>query len=481
MAIGSLGVASGLDLESLVTKLIQTESQPRLASLASREAKVQSNISAFGSLKSSLDKLRTAAKALSDADALGRPAVNTGGSSLFSATGTAEASTGLYSIQVLNRAVAQKLSSTADFSSGTDLVGEGKLSITVGGKGFTITTSDTTTLSQLRDAINSDAANTGVSASLLVVAKDPQDPSAGTVTRLVLTARTTGLENTIETSVEDVDLGNTDNAGLSRFYFSASDALNSQLSQTQPAANARIAIDGFTVYSNTNTFEDAIEGVTLTVLKEPADPQSPPVESLTVSGDSTTASGRLQAFVAAYNDLARTIKALSGYNADTKAAGTLNGDSTVRNIARQLRVAVGAPGAAGDGDLSLAQIGVAFQSDGTIKVDANKLDTALKDSLPAITTFLTGDKGFGSRLDTLLGGYLDKGGLIEARTNGFDQQIKSIGKDRESVLARMELLDATYRKRFAALDSLVARTKSSGDYLLAQLKSTSTIISGKNN
>ncbi len=479
MAIGTLGVGSGLDLEGLVTKLIQSEGQPRLTSLASREAKVQAGISAFGSLKSSLDKFRSAAAALNDASAIGRPAINTGGSTLFSASGTAGASLGRYSVQVLDKASAQKLATTADFSSSAALVGAGTLSISVGGDSFSVTTDAATTLQGLRDAINNDASNTGVSASLIVVAKDPLDASAGTVTRLVLTAADTGTANGIETSVVDSDLANTDNAGLSRFYFSSSDLAGSQLSQSQAAKDARIAIDGFTAISSSNTFSDVIEGVTLTVLKEPTDPLSPPVEALTVSRDVSTARGKLEAFVAAYNDLAKTIKDLTAYDKTTGKGATLNGDSTVRNIASQIRSAVSAVGTSGESPSSLGEIGVSFQADGTLKIDSTKLGTALSNQLPGVTSLLTGDSGVGSRLNSLLGSFVERDGLLDVRSQGFDKQIKSISKERDAVLSRMEALDADYRKRFAALDALVARTKSSGDYLLAQLKSTSSIIVGK--
>ena len=74
---------------------------------------------------------------------------------------------------------------------------------------------------------------------------------------------------------------------------------------------------------------------------------------------------------------------------------------------------------------------------------------------------------------------LDSGGTLEARTQGFDKQLKSISAERETVISRLDKLEASYRSRFSALDATVARLKSDGDYLLAQLQSTSQIISGR--
>jgi flagellar hook-associated protein 2 len=479
MAIGTLGVGSGLDLEGLVTKLITNEGKPRFDRLATKEAKVQANISAFGSLKSSLDKLRTAANDLNDTAAVGKRGVSTGGSKLFSASATSSATIGNYSIQVLGKATAQKLASTADFSSGTALAGAGTLSITSGSNSFSVTTDATTTLQGLRDAINGSASNTSVAASLLVVAKDPLDASAGTVTRLVLTAKETGTANAIQTSVTDADLDNTDNAGLSRFYYSSSDPVNSRMSQTQAAANARIAVDGFTAISSSNTFSDVAEGVTITVQEPPADPLNPAVETLGITQDTTAASGRLKSFVTAYNDLAKTIRDLSAYDKTTNKGAALSGDATLRAISSQLRGIASTAGLGSGTPGSLSDIGVSFQTDGNLKIDSAKLDTALKNQLPGVSALLTGTGGVGARFDAALDSILDSGGTLEARTQGFDKQLKSISAERETVISRLDRLEASYRTRFSALDATVARLKSDGDYLLAQLQSTSQIISGR--
>ena len=80
--IGSLGAGSGLDLESLLQKLITAEGTPRLSALTRREAAIQADISAFGSLKSALDQFRTGVRALSAADALQQRTVSTGNSAM---------------------------------------------------------------------------------------------------------------------------------------------------------------------------------------------------------------------------------------------------------------------------------------------------------------------------------------------------------------------------------------------------------------
>lgn len=476
--IGSLGVGSGLDLDTLLTKLISAEGAPRLKSLATREASIQADISAFGSLKSALDKLRSSIGSLADAEALQARTVSTGGSRYFSATADAGAVAGSYTVQVLNTARAQKLATTADFASANATVGAGTLTITVGSGSFAIETTATTTLAELKTLINEAADNADVTASLLVVARDPQDASAGTVARLVLAADQTGTANTIGIAVSDADANNTDDQGLSRFYFSAADPANSRLVEQQAAADARIAVDGLTAFSSSNVFSDVIDGVTITALKDPADPLNPEPETLAIALDRGGVAARVKAFVAAYNEVVSAIRDVSGYDATAGTAGALNGDATVRGISSRLRAIIGAAGI-GDGTPgSLAELGIQTQRDGTLKLDAARLDSALRTNFSGVGSLFTAGDGVATRMQDTLDGLLDRGGILATRTEGLDRQLKSIATDRESLNTRLGKLEAQYRARFAALDSLVSQLQSSGDYLLQQLQNTASIITG---
>ena len=62
-SISSLGTGSGIDLESMITKLMSVEKAP-LTAINKREASYQANITALGSLKGALASLQTAATAL---------------------------------------------------------------------------------------------------------------------------------------------------------------------------------------------------------------------------------------------------------------------------------------------------------------------------------------------------------------------------------------------------------------------------------
>ncbi|HEY9381571.1 MAG TPA: flagellar filament capping protein FliD, partial [Burkholderiales bacterium] len=184
----------------------------------------------------------------------------------------------------------------------------------------------------------------------------------------------TGLDNALRITVSDDDGNNSDAGGLSALAFDASAGGTSNLSETVTAKNATIVIDGISVSKNSNTITDAIEGVTLNLVKEAI---GEPI-TLSITRDNSGAKTAVDSFVKAYNDLYKTLSSLSSYNAETKQAAVLQGDSTVRTMQSRLRnMMSGTLDSAGGGLARMSDIGVSIQTDGTLKVDSAKLSKVL--------------------------------------------------------------------------------------------------------
>ena len=227
-------------------------------------------------------------------------------------------------------------------------------------------------LAGVRDAIN--AANVGVSASII---------NDGSGNRLVIASKDTGVANALKITVADDDLDNTDNAGLSQLVYNAATGGTTNLTQTVAAQNATAVIDGISISKASNTISDAIEGVTLTLLKE----NTPSATTFNVSRDTAGVQASVQSFVKAYNDLNKTVSDLSKYDAASKKASLLTGEATIRSVQSQLRGIFNTSlSTAGGGLSTLSEIGIAFQSDGTLKLDTARLNTALNDPAKDVST-----------------------------------------------------------------------------------------------
>ncbi|HET7633394.1 MAG TPA: flagellar filament capping protein FliD [Burkholderiales bacterium] len=373
------GIASGLDVNSLIDQLVAVDKQP-LVNLQQQEASYQAQLSAFGTLQGSLGTLQSAMQNLSAVSSFQKVSADVGDTTLLTASATSNVAAGTHTVDVQQLAQAQHLRSTT-FTDSTTPVGTGSLTFEFGTydsgnntftlnpdqSAHTITiTPGSDTLSGIRDAVN--AADIGVSASII-------NDGSGDV--LVFSSQNSGTANSLKVTVTDDDGTNTDDAGLSQLAYDPTAAAGSgrNLSEIVAAQNASVVIDGIAVSKSSNTISDALEGVTLNLLKAGAGPTT-----LTIATDTDAIQAATQKFVDAYNGFTTTLKNLTAYDADTKVAAPLQGDSTTLSIERSVRSVLSLSVAYAPGKTAaLPDIGITLQDDGTLAVDNTKLQQVIQD------------------------------------------------------------------------------------------------------
>jgi flagellar hook-associated protein 2 len=223
---------------------------------------------------------------------------------------------------------------------------------------------------------------------------------------------------------------------------------------------------------------DVIPGVTLNLTKS-GTTTNPATTVVTVGQDTSTTSDAVNAFVQAYNSAISLIKTDSQFNTTTQTAAVLGGDGTVRSLQMQLNDVLNTmvSGVAG-GISSLADIGVSRKSDGTLVVDAAKLNAAISDpnkdvaSLFAQTT--SGNEGIAVKLATALSNIAGAGGTIDVRTTGLTALLKANSNSQDAMNIRLTALETRYRAQFAALDSLMSSMQATSQYLTAQFSGKSS-------
>ncbi|MBW7939805.1 MAG: flagellar cap protein, partial [Candidatus Omnitrophica bacterium] len=93
-SITAAGTGSGIDIEDIISKLVKAESEPVEKRLALRETQVQAQISAFGSLKSTLSDFRKNLESLSSLQNLAARAATSSKPESFTVTANNKASIG---------------------------------------------------------------------------------------------------------------------------------------------------------------------------------------------------------------------------------------------------------------------------------------------------------------------------------------------------------------------------------------------------
>jgi flagellar hook-associated protein 2 len=451
-SIVSSGVGSGLDTASIVKSLVEAEGGPRTLRLNAEEAKVQSKLSALGTLRSSLATFRDTLTTLKNIDRFQGRQVTLSDPDFVSATAGTSAVPGSYQIEVEQLAAAHKLQSAPGaFASATVPVGLGTLHIATGGQNFdVVVNSSNNTLAGIAAAINSSAAGAKVQATILTAAGEA---------RLTIAARTVGAANALTITQTDGD------GGLAGLVYPPS---GGGLTQVQTALDARAVIDGLTVTSATNTLTGAIAGVDVTLKEVNAADEA---TQITIGYNRTAARQTIDQLVKSYNEVVDAIKSVSSYNPETKQGGPLFGDAGVRNLVAQLRreLTTNVSGLTGPFDM-LADIGINADLNGKLSVDSADLDIAFSANFDAVgALFATNQVGVAVKLDALLAPYLDSDGVLDARTSGLKTSIADIAERREALSERLAALQKRYTREFNALDTLMSQLQGTSNFLNQQL------------
>ncbi|MFZ2267912.1 MAG: flagellar filament capping protein FliD [Azonexus sp.] len=436
----SLGIGTGVDLNTMLTSIITAERAP-ITALDTKISATNNTISLYGTLKSKLDALQTAADTLQYPSRLSALSATSSDTTVLGASAAYTAAVGSYGLEVTQLASAQKSFSVA-YDSGTTF-GPGDLNFTVGGvASATISlTSPSSSLQDVSNAINN--AKVGVTTTVVTDSAGKQ--------RMILTGDKSGSGN-------DFSLTSSLTASGSQASLADFDMTTVGLSRGT-AQDAKMKIDGIEVSSSSNTFSN-VSGLTLTAVKLGT-------SNVTVQNDSTKITAAVQAFVDSYNAVVSLIKANSSYDTTTKKAQAFNGDSTTRSLLYSLGNArATVPTELSGSTLStLSSLGISIQTSGQLKLDTTVLSSAISTSpTDVVKTLSAYGKSFSTEVTALLAG----NGAVSNRMNSLNSAVSRFKDNQAALEIRVSLVEKRYRAQFTALDKLVSSMQTTSSYLTQQ-------------
>jgi flagellar hook-associated protein 2 len=213
---------------------------------------------------------------------------------------------------------------------------------------------------------------------------------------------------------------------------------------------------------------DAVEGVTINLLKAEVGVKT----TLNISFDSSSVLTRIQSFVTEYNNMQAAVAKLGSYDAASKTAGPLLGDSLLRGIEQEMRRGLTNPVSGLTGDYSvLASVGITTTGTGALELDTAKLQKALDSDPDAVAHLFGSENGVAARLYAQVDARLASGSDLDTRNTSLKRNLDQVADDKEALALRMEQIESRYRKQFTALDSLLAQLQTTSSYLAQQLAS----------
>lgn len=455
--VTTLGGGSGIDMAALATNLAQAQFAGRLSRIDSRGELLDRQISSASTLRNQVMQLAASiGERVRTGDLSSQPAIANGTVAAVS-RGLGKGS-GTYSLEVSALASAQTLVSPAGGSASTP-VGAGQLTLRFGafiGGAFnpdpgrppvTVALSASATLGDAAAAIN--GANAGVTAYVATGAAGAQ---------LVLRGSEGAANAFVVEASEDPAA-----PGLAALAWDGT-AAPARLVNT--AGDAAFKLDGVAMTSRSNTVENAVPGLSLRLTGT-----NPGAPTAIRFSDATGAVGSfMQDLTTALNELMATLN-----EATNPLGGDLARDSgarSLRNAFAQLAGTTIMPTAAAGQPRTLGELGLATNRDGTFRLDAARLDAALKANPAGVgAMFTAGLYGVFATVDRLARNASTSGnpGSLGGSLARYSARKADLGDERSALAEAQDALRAQLTRRFAKTDSTVGASRSTLSFLQGQI------------
>jgi flagellar hook-associated protein 2 len=428
-AVTFTGLSSGIDTAALVTQLVAVERAPADV-IASRQSDLNTQKSIVGSLSSALAALGTVARGMDLANEIQpRAAASSDAHVLIAASSGATAT--VHDVRVRQLARGQITGSRTFATADAGVLGSGSLSITTGTTTRSITYGSTDSLAEIASKINSSGA--AATASVLF---------DGTSYRLMVASTATGTAGTplFTDGGDSLDLATPANIKI-------------------PARDAIAEIDGVVVTRSSNVIDDALSGITLTLVSPHAD--ADPAASVSVSLDTNGLRDKLKSLVSAYNTVNSALHVQLDYTGTKKGTNTLFGDSALR----QLQGALGTVMSSGYGSTTLGAIGLIRGKDGALTLDETKLASALAKDPDAVGNLLvTG--GFATAMTKMTDAYTRAGdGILATKSKSLVDRFGVLQRQADQINAHADSLKARLEAQFTALETAMTKLKGQSAFL----------------
>jgi flagellar hook-associated protein 2 len=442
------GLSTGLDYNDLISKLIEVKRKP-IEILENKKSTYSDQMSSYSELSSKLSDLQSTADKLKFSYNFYVNTASVSDDTVLDASASGNASVGNYSVSVTTLASEEKEAHNgAGLTSSSDVVnssGSNKVfQYTYAGTQRALDVADGTTLEGLKNIINNDTSNPGVTASIV---------NDGTNYRLMISGDETGATNTIT-----IDAGTTLDGTGSTVDFTASSFV-----ENKSAADADFTVDGLQISRSSNSVSDVIEGVSINLKKEGSS------ATVTVAADNESIKEQIEDFVSSYNEIMSFLSTNMAYDEATGERGILSGEGTARNIQNRIRDIVSTSVSELSGSLStLAEIGITTNyKTGNLELNGSVLDAKLGSSLDDVADiFKDSTNGIATQIYSYISDITSTiDGPISLRKDGLKDIIKSITDTINNMEFRLEKTEDDMVRKFTALEKLVGNYNAIGSYL----------------
>ena len=222
--------------------------------------------------------------------------------------------------------------------------------------------------------------------------------------------------------------------------------------------NSEMVIGGITVVRDSNTIDDAMPGVTFTLVK-PHDEEDQNTK-LTTTIDTAAVANVIQPLLDRYNELIT-------FTSSSKTM--LRSDSAINNLKYTLRdISSQAVSSITNEDAPnrLTGIGIEIASNGTLSIgDRDRLEEVLKEDPQMVADLFTSEDGFVAKLNDAIKNLSGTDGLIQARKSSISEQIEANEEKTDNLEYRIEKAANVLRNEYEDILQVYIEAENQYTYL----------------
>jgi flagellar hook-associated protein 2 len=468
--LGSSSGASQTQTDLLVAAYRQTQ-QTRIDALTTKQRTLETRKNFFNSLYTKLNSLTSTLDTFEADDAEEKfvtRSITSSQSSVLTATANGDAVLGSNEVFVERLATSdilisgrKNLSDAFGESAGTQT-----FDLTVNGETkqisvqFTGTETNQEAMTKIVNAVNN-------TEDIKITASFIKDTSS--TGRITLTAKETGAENKI-TFTDTSALGQ---LGITTAALNPSTTNRTVVGETSAGykkanyneLDAKLQVNSINVTRASNSIDDLLPGVTLTLLKAQETGDQP--ATLTANVNTAGVESLIKPLLDKYNELLKYVKDNKDIQRNDSAVSSLY--SSLRGISSEM-----VSGLTSGDPKYLSEIGIKVASDGSLSInDKEKLEGFLKTDPGKVSALFTSSDGFVNKINEVIQRYSSDNGIIESRRDSLTKQISDTIKRKGEVQDRIDRQADALRKQYE--DILETYLQAQNQYsLLAGFSSGST-------
>ena len=543
--LSNLGIGSGINTTELIKALVDADTAPQKENLDNLEEKTKDKISTFGILKSNLLDFKNILKDIESQQEYGFIG-NSSDTTVATLTASgSKAGSDINSSLTVTTLASRHTLTGPSLASPSSTVGQRNITINFGtwsadptaggGQSFTsngqsqisVSATASTTLTDLRDAINNAATDSDNDGTKDVLASIIYDGS----NYMLMLKSESGASNEMKV---------TDSHATPAYAYDTTDG--AQLTQRVAGVNSAFTVDGISMSRTSNSVDDLFDGFTLDLKKTTSS-----AVRISSSVDLDGVSDLLTGYVDTYNQVMLNLTAMGANDpVDPENDGVLIGDSTLREIRSELREmsSTAIKGYEG-GPYYLSYLGVSTNRDGTLAFDKGQMETQFKSKPETVRAFFTnnyatsnsnitiaafdftntkpgtyafatdgssthtiggvsatksgdnysvtsGDpqgltiavangsgvtsgtiyygKSFINQVVDKLDNYLSFNSILDQRVDNLNDTLSTVAEKRSSLEARIESITQRYARQYSAMESTIASFQETGNMLTAMLE-----------